>query len=726
MVTESERLLPQAMASKWAYLPLPAWVGECCGLSATAVVGDLGRPVIPRDSSAKAALQFFIGNLLRTRSADIADLPVFPKHALLDSESLMTIELPTRARNALTSRGMLDDPEKLASLTYGQLLEMQGLGVKSVVELGLAAESLPTSAAAALEASIPVEDHTIEALKRVASAEWADLISCGDARFRDLVPNSGDSVATIAEKLVALVEHTKTSDGVPTVMLEDAAPYATSLASWTSELESRVHRLESLTLEESLRELLEQCTRLKGARRDAILARLGWSGTPHTLEEAGQLLSVTRERIRQIESRVRESLPTSPIYVPALSRALQVVAEAAPVEVGKVPALLKASSLTRVSFSAESLIDVARDLHVDSPIQVTQSRGTRFITLAASTSHVSAILLNARKKAGASGVVNAQEIATEVSRHSKVTCSPEDVKKTLLASRRFKVVCESWFWATDLPERRNRLVNVCKNMLSVTTPISITRLRDGIRREYTFRNLSGSGRIDLRVPPADVLRAFLRDHPDFNVDDNDNVYPIHPLDYRLQLGQTDRIIVDVLRSSPSGVLDRATIIREAVSRGAHIQTVNVDLTYSGLLEHIDTNIWTLRGSDVNPAAIEALRDANAMRPRERRVRDFGWTTDGNLWVAAVAPPITQPFVFSCPPGSRRYLAGHKFPATLRDGTPCGTLGVTDDGSVYGFSSFQQVSACDPGDIVVVEFSLYDSTATLTLGNDELLDLYSPD
>jgi hypothetical protein len=263
-------------------------------------------------------------------------------------------------------------------------------------------------------------------------------------------------------------------------------------------------------------------------------------------------------------------------------------------------------------------------------------------------------------------------------------------------------------------------------MLSVTSPISVSCLRDGIRREYTFRNLSGSGKFDLRVPPAEVLRAFLGDHPDFMVDVDDRVSSTRPLDYRSQLGPSDRTIVDVLRSTPSGVLDRATIIAECVERGINVQTVNVDLTYSCLLEHIDTNIWTLRGSDVNPSAIEALRQANALRPRETRVRDFGWTANGNLWVAAVVPPITQPFVFNCPPGSRSYLAGHKFRAVMQDGMPCGTLGVTDDGTVYGFNAFQQLSNCDPGDIAVVEFSLSESHATLVVGNEELIDLYAPE
>jgi hypothetical protein len=144
------------------------------------------------------------------------------------------------------------------------------------------------------------------------------------------------------------------------------------------------------------------------------------------------------------------------------------------------------------------------------------------------------------------------------------------------------------------------------------------------------------------------------------------------------------------------------------------------------VEHVDTNIWCLRGADVNPAAVEALRRANALRPREKRVRDFGWTSEGKLWIATVVPASTQTFVFGAPSGTRSLLARRKFAALSHDGVPFGTLGVTRDGSVYGLSAFQNQSGCDPGDILVIEFDLTESRVALVLGDEELLDRYAPE
>ncbi len=60
---------------------------------------------------------------------------------------------------------------------------------------------------------------------------------------------------------------------------------------------------------------------------------------------------------------------------------------------------------------------------------------------------------------------------------------------------------------------------------------------------------------------------------------------------------------------------------------------------------------------------------------------------------------------------------------MGDSTPCGTVRVTDDGLVYGLSAFQQVSGCDPGDVVLFLFNLTDRVVTLVPGDDELLDRF---
>jgi hypothetical protein len=144
------------------------------------------------------------------------------------------------------------------------------------------------------------------------------------------------------------------------------------------------------------------------------------------------------------------------------------------------------------------------------------------------------------------------------------------------------------------------------------------------------------------------------------------------------------------------VLDRTSVLTGCAERGMNLQTASIDLTYSCVIEHLDVNIWTLRGAEINPAAVEALRRSNALRPREKRVLDFGWTPGGCIWIAAAVPPETQTFVIGCPAGARPYLVSQKFQARTIDDVPCGTIAVTDEGSIYGLSPFVQMSGADAG------------------------------
>ena len=179
--------------------------------------------------------------------------------------------------------------------------------------------------------------------------------------------------------------------------------------------------------------------------------------------------------------------------------------------------------------------------------------------------------------------------------------------------------------------------SLTRKMLSVAAPIELGSLREGVRREYRYRGHRGVKTWALLVPPRSVLRCYYKAHPEFEIDENDLVRPIEPLDYRTELALNDAILVDVLRSSPTCVLDRASLWRECERRAMNVNTFSLYLTYSPVIVHLGTDIWTLRGVRVDPTAVEALRQANALRQKEKRVLDHGWTADGQLWVATRLP-----------------------------------------------------------------------------------------
>ena len=93
--------------------------------------------------------------------------------------------------------------------------------------------------------------------------------------------------------------------------------------------------------------------------------------------------------------------------------------------------------------------------------------------------------------------------------------------------------------------------------------------------------------------------------------------------------------------------------------------------------HVGTDMWSLRGTKVDAAAVEALREANAARPNERRIIDHGWTERGELWLAARLPEDPSHFVLGIPSPIRRFVAGREFPASDENGVTAGPVPVNN-------------------------------------------------
>lgn len=608
----AERMLPEAIARRLHDVPLPARLARSCGLPARALVGDLARPVRPRDGTARAALRLFTDRFVKSHRAEIADVRIFPQDASLDAATVQAAPWPLRTWNTLIRQGLRMDPRSLARLTYGELLRMQGVGVRSLMELGIVAEALHSPwVEATREVLGTVHGSALALLKNLATADWAARITPADPRFPHLIPDGAASLAALAQALLERLDESGRPRVSALSVPRTPAGAPMSLAAWLEAIGSRVTRLQSLTLEDALADLFDVWIGLKGRRRDAMLARLGWTGVPHTLADAARLLSVTRARIGQLEARVRQKLPATPTYVPALARALEALAEAAPIELDRAAVLLRQLGIARTPFAPMCVIAAAADLHLQARITITDTQGVTLLMRSTAESHIAAILASARQKAAAAGAVCAEDVAAEVSRSAATECSAEEVRRTLLAAPHLRPLGGSWFWVTDLG--RHRLLDVCSSILSVCSPIAVSQIWEGMQRRCAYFNVTRA-RPAARVPPLGIVRAFLKDHPDFRVDDDDRVSSARPLDYRAQLRAAERTIVQLLRSAPGGVLDRASIIRECVKQGFKPVTVRTELGSSAVLDPVAEHVWAVRGSHIDPAAVQRCK------PPQRRVR----------------------------------------------------------------------------------------------------------
>ena len=706
-------MLPQSLRALWAGEPLPEWVAKELQLEAGASAAALDQSVWAASGTKSVSdrLRNFILNLVNARRSEIRPLKVFtqPLPYWLD---LKELPFSTRTRNCLVFGGLLAEPEQLSKVTYGRLLDIRAMGAVSILEFACVAEAALERASTAPAEPRPSDE---DALLSIVSEPWVDKIGPADPRFSDIIPPV--SYATVLE----LLDNLTSGPDADRQALEQ-------LTSVLPELRKRTSQIKLLPLEQQLSDFLRALSRFEGERLSAMMDRLGWNGTPAiTLEEAGSRLGITRERLRQLQERVTNRLKeiSFAAYMPALDDALQLLRDNSPISVNDASALLKANGLSEMSFHPASVIAAAEACGRKPPISL-QTVGKRTIVATTDIPNADAILQVAYRQAHASGASNVGEVLAELNARG-IDLDASSVGHALREFSRVEFLEEQWFCHRPENSERDRLRNVTRKMLSVASPIELSLLREGARREYRYRGHRGVKTWALLVPPRSVLRCYYKAHPEFEIDENDLVRPADPLDYRTELALNDAILVDVLRSVPTCVLDRASLWSECERRSMNVNTFSLYLTYSPVIVHLGTDIWTLRGLRVDPVAVEALRHANALRQKEKRVLDHGWTANGQLWVATRLPSgQSGNFVFGMPGAIKRYLAGRQFAVKDDDGVDYGSIRVNDEGSSYGFSPFLRQRGADEGDILIAEFDLNGGTALLRLGDDELLEEISPE
>jgi hypothetical protein len=708
-------LLPRSLRELWDGEALPEWIATELHLPAGSTPAALGYSVwAPGGADVLTDRQRnFLLNLINVRRTEIQAVRVFahPVPYWLDLKDLF---FSTRTRNCLVNGNLLGEKERLSGLTFGDLFKIWSMGLVSILEFACTVE-------AALEQSVtgepdaaprPTDDELVE----IIAEPWADQVGATDPRFSDLLPPAPQ--ATVLEMIDALTSGPE-SDAKALSQLSQAVP----------ELRKRLEEITTLPLEGQLGEFFRALSGFDGERLSALIDRFGWGGKPAiTLEEAGERLNITRERVRQLQEKVSNRLGAIPFpaFMPALDEAVRVLAEASPLDADSAGALLKQKGISTLDFHPECVIAAATACGRNPPIQL-QTLKKKTIVTEAAIPGADTILQVAYRQAHASGASNVAEVVAEI-RAGKIIVDEDAVRHMLRRFSEVQFLEEEWFCHRPPNPERDRLRNVTRKMLSVASPIELGAIREGLRRHYRYRGHRGVKTWSLLVPPRSVLRAYYKAHPEFIVEDGEMVKPIEPLDYRVELALNDAILVDVLRSSPACVLDRASVANECIRRSMNVNTFSIYLSYSPVVVHLGKDIWSLRGVRVDPAAVEAVRQANALREKEKRILDHGWAPDGQLWLAARIPAAhdAASLVVNMPGPIRHYLSGRQFDAWDEDGVSHGSIRVNNEGASYGFTRFLRQRGADEGDILIAEFDLTKNVATLRLGDDKLLEEMSPE
>jgi hypothetical protein len=697
---EAQQFLP-SVARRWALALIfalgAAWIA--------------GAGYACRHDQLPESVQKFLINVVAMRRAAVSELRVFarPWPPALDPSLL---SWSNRTRNCLQRAGLLGDVTRLSAISYGDLFSIPALGAVSALDFACVAEAAFAPSHQFVTEGTAVSEDPATLLLEAIDAPWATQISSQDPRFSDLVATGQ---FTVFERLEQL-----------TTEPEDPPLAEMQLASSLYGLRERRLRIASLSLEAALSDFVEKVTGYEGARLGALLRRLGCDGQePATLEEAASVLGITRERMRQLHKRFTDRLPNHSVFMPQLDAAIDALREVAPLSVDRAAALMKTKNISTESFHPRSLLLAAEFCGRAPGFEIENSIGAPRVIVEQRRELERAAFSVACRQAEASGATNVQDVAAELASRGYTDVDPEVLRRFLAHCTDVEFLGSDWLWhKAGIPDR-NRLRNVTRKMLSVTSPINVAELREGVHRHYKIRRTRGISSWPLVTPPRAILQEFYQIHPEFSIDMEGMVGSVDKLEYASELNSTERVLFEALRSSPACLLDRSSLARTCYDVGMNPNTFSQYLTSSPVIAHVGTDMWSLRGTKVDPAAVEALREANATRPNEKRIIDHGWTERGELWLAARLPEDPSHIVLGIPSAIRRYVAGREFPASDENGVGAGTVRVNEEGTSYGYSPFLIRRGADSDDILFITFRLVPGSASLRLIDDEELESISP-
>jgi hypothetical protein len=206
---------------------------------------------------------------------------------------LSLLELGTRAQNGLTRRGahLAGD---LFGWTLDELLDTRNFGLGTVVGI------LQSFADASTERATPVllSDAEGSGRHRAPGAHQEDeLASWGESFVGDLRMLAG-WYAALGTPATPLLE-TEPSPGTPPEVVK--ARQRLLLISAADVLDENEVSLDAASL-------LAECVNALDERAQTILALRFFADEPSTLDELGNALGITRERVRQVEAKARANM----------------------------------------------------------------------------------------------------------------------------------------------------------------------------------------------------------------------------------------------------------------------------------------------------------------------------------------------------------------------------------------------------------------------------------
>lgn len=627
-------------------------------------------------------------------------LPALPPDMTLDD-----LDLEVRTFNALARASFLEDPTKMGRSTIGDLMRIRNFGAKSLVDILCSLEAVGARVADDVASPDAKPDRTIalDAALTSAGRELSDhpdanLISLSDPRFGDWeLGESFPRAKTLAE-VGSLIAGRRFDP-----------PDTAEIADRVRRLTKAVGEAGALPLEEELLMILRSVAR-RPEKADVVARRLGFDGRGGaTLEEVGNEVGVTRERVRQISSKVEEQVREVPeIYAPVLDQALSLVSKA-PIQAGSLETALRQEGVTKGLFKLRGIKNAADLLRREIPFKLEVIAGVLMVLPEGATPVFATMAKIAEKATRSAGASTVQEVVDRLQQEEEAEVRPEEVASFITQSPNFEWLDRDsgWFWIPAGDSRRNPLVNDIRKIVSAAGRVHVAELRTGVGRHHRRHGFA---------PPRRVLLEICRQAPEFRVE-GDEVLANGTLDWREVLAENEETLVEILLAN-EGVMTREALESEWVARGKSRASFYIHIGYSPVIVRHARGVYGVRGLPLPPGKVEDIQPL--IKRKGRVLVDFGWLEKGRVWLGyRLSDAMVASGVGSIPSGFQEVLEGD-FAIQDEEGDSFGTLRVKGT-TGWGLSPLFRRTGAEAGDYLVLVLELQSREAVFELGEEEILE-----
>lgn len=496
--------------------------------------------------------------------------------------------------------------------------------------------------------------------------------------------------------------------------------YSKLLTKQKENLYALTHKVSASCLEDELFNIAN----IKGERNTHIFVqRMGWDGNGRkTLDAVGQKYGMTRERVRQICEKIEKAIRLTKPPIKFLKQALHHVSLSLPSPANKIENELTASGISHKHFRIEGLITAADFfcLRAKFVVKKVGRKKARFAVSAKYSGTPSTIIQQARKHIEHWGAGTINDLTCTVNEKCNPPISDEFTTMVLESLENFRWLDKDtgWFWLRD--NKRNRINNLIRKILSVADKLTIDDLRNGIMRPYRMRGYS---------PPRRVLKEICK-QSGYKVEDG-LVIADPPLKWEDVLEGTNAFDLVMALKFFGPVLTRSDFEQLCVNKGMNRTSFYMYLGASPMIQRYSRGIYGLRGANVSAAEIEKLRkrveEETQIRikafAQNKVLLDFGRTSEGNIWIGyKLSDSSVISGIVTIPSSIQKYIVG-EFPLFSADEINMGTL-KSNNGNTWGLKPFFRRRGAEPGDYMLLMYDLNRKSVSVKLGDEDILESVS--